>query len=226
MNSIQPITYNDQRLLTTQQLAESFDTDTKTLARNFQRNVERYHQGKHYFALTGEQLREFKGSRQFDDNLKFTSILYLWTEKGAWMLAKSLNNDVAWDAYETLVDDYYRVQAQVKVLSPEEQLLANMELTIKHSKKLTDVENEIKVLTDKVDNQITLDHGEQRRLQKGVAKRVYALTSCEEDRRKLFRELHREIKDRFAVGSYKDLKRKDLLKAINYIDNWVPRQVS
>ena len=31
------------------------------------------------------------------------------TEKGAWLHAKSLNTDQAWEAYESLVDDYYRL---------------------------------------------------------------------------------------------------------------------
>lgn len=82
---LQPIVQNGQRVLTTLQLAESFETDPKIINRNFQRNADRYVQGKHFFALTGDDLKEFKGSRQFDDSLKFVSVLYLWTEKGAWL---------------------------------------------------------------------------------------------------------------------------------------------
>ncbi|WP_410551765.1 ORF6C domain-containing protein, partial [Arthrobacter sp. SIMBA_036] len=43
---------------------------------------------------------------------------------------------------------------------------------------------------------------------------------------RLFREIHREIKDRFGVASYKDIKRRELLSAIKYIENWIPRKVS
>ncbi|WP_326969394.1 ORF6C domain-containing protein [Bacillus atrophaeus] len=73
---------------------------------------------------------------------------------------------------------------------------------------------------------ITLDHREQRRLQKGVGQRVYAFTDDKREAAGLFKESYREIKDRFGVSSYKDLKRKELLTAINYIENWVPRKVS
>jgi len=113
MSGLKVIQKNNQRVLTTAQLAEVYGTETKIVNRNFQRNADRYVQGKHYFALSGEELRDFKGSRQIDDNLKFASILYLWTEKGAWLHAKSLNTDEAWDAYEKLVDDYYRVKELV-----------------------------------------------------------------------------------------------------------------
>ena len=218
------IEQNGIRVLTTNQLAEAYGTDAKMINRNFQRNSERYEQGKHFFALSGEELREFKGSRQIDPNLKFASILYLWTEKGAWLHAKSLSTDKAWDAYEMLVDDYYRMQQQIKPLSEKEQLMAAMQLTIEANKEIGEIKSEIVELREKVENQITLDHGQQRRIQRLIGSKVYEVASNEEHKRLLFAELHREIKDRFGVASYKDLKRQEMLKAIAYIESWVPRK--
>ncbi len=218
------IEQNGIRVLTTNQLAEAYGTDTKMINRNFQRNAERYEQGKHFFALSGEELREFKGSRQIDPNLKFTSILYLWTEKGAWLHAKSLSTDKAWDAYEMLVDDYYRIQQQIKPLSEKEQLMAAMKLTLDANKEIGEIKSEIVELREKVENQITLDHGQQRRIQRLIGSKVYEVANSEEHKRLLFAELHREIKDRFGVASYKDLKRQEMLKAIAYIESWVPRK--
>lgn len=218
------IEQNGIRVLTTNQLADAYDTDTKMINRNFQRNAERYEQGKHFFALSGEELREFKGSRQIDPSLKFASILYLWTEKGAWLHAKSLSTDKAWDAYEMLVDDYYRMQAQVKPLSEKEQLMAAMKLTLDANKEIGEIKSEIVELRNKVENQITLDHGQQRRIQRLIGSKVYEIATNEEHKRLLFAELHREIKDRFGVASYKDLKRQEMLKAIAYIESWVPRK--
>lgn len=212
------------RVLTTNQLADAYGTDAKMINRNFQRNAERYEQGKHFFALSGEELREFKGSRQIDPNLKFASILYLWTEKGAWLHAKSLSTDKAWDAYEMLVDDYYRMQQQIKPLSEKEQLMAAMKLTLDANKEIGEIKSEIVELREKVENQITLDHGQQRRIQRLIGSKVYEVASNEEHKRLLFAELHREIKDRFGVASYKDLKRQEMLKAIAYIESWVPRK--
>lgn len=212
------------RVLTTNQLADAYGTDSKTINRNFQRNSERYEQGKHFFALSGEELREFKGSRQIDPNLKFASILYLWTEKGAWLHAKSLSTDKAWDAYEMLVDDYYRMQQQIKPLSEKEQLMAAMKLTLDANKEIGEIKSEIVELREKVENQITLDHGQQRRIQRLIGSKVYEVANSEEHKRLLFAELHREIKDRFGVASYKDLKRQEMLKAIAYIESWVPRK--
>ncbi|MCM1507394.1 MAG: hypothetical protein NC177_09715 [Ruminococcus flavefaciens] len=37
-------------------------------------------------------------------------VLYLWTERGALLHAKSINTDKAWEVYEFLVDNYFRVR--------------------------------------------------------------------------------------------------------------------
>lgn len=217
---LKPIENNGQRVLTTLQLADSFQTSTKIINRNFQRNSERYVHGKHYYSLTGDDLKAFKGSRQNDDSLKYASVLYLWTEKGAWLHAKSLNTKAAWEAYEILVDDYY----QTRELFDYSNELESMKQALSSAEKK--VEKRLSMIENKIEEQITLNHGEQRRFQKGIASRVYKLSTDPDTRSYLFRELHREIKDRFAVASYKDVKQKDLQTALRYIDNWIPRKVS
>lgn len=109
---LQVIEHNNQRVLLTVQLAESFGTTPQIITNNFNRNKERYTEGKHYFGLSGQEKRNFLNQHQNDLGSKNAAVLYLWTEKGAWMHAKSLNTDQAWDAYEMLVDDYYRVKEQ------------------------------------------------------------------------------------------------------------------
>ncbi|KML36371.1 ORF6N domain-containing protein [Cytobacillus firmus] len=233
MIQLQPICQRGKRVLTTTQLAEAFGTESKIINRNFQRNADRYVQGKHYFALSGEELREFKGSRQFDDSLKFTSILYLWTEKGAWLHAKSLNTEQAWDAYEKLVDEYYTIKEDIVPLSKDQALVTVLRTTadlMEDTQTIKAEQHKIRKLVyeidHKVEEHITLTSGEQRRVQKEIAQKVYELERNPEFRSKLFRELHREIKDRFGVASYKDIKRKELQLALSYIENWFPRKVS
>lgn len=109
MNLI-PIEYQNQRILTTAQLAEQYGTDERRISENFNRNRDRYMEGKHFFALQGEEKRAFLNHTQIGDGSKHASVLYLWTEKGAWLHAKSLNTDRAWEAYEMLVDEYYRIK--------------------------------------------------------------------------------------------------------------------
>lgn len=89
-----------------------------------------------------------------------------------------------------------------------------------------EMRKELSLINEKVEEQITLTSGEQRTVQKEVAIKVYEIEDDTTIRPKLFRELHREIKDRFAVASYKDVRRQDLQMVLNYIRSWVPRKVS
>ena len=108
---INPIEQNGQRVLTTAQFAEAYGTDSKAIKQNFNNNKSRYIEGKHFYCLKGAELKAFKNwGENFDLVGKNAPCLYLWTEKGALLHAKSLNTDKAWEVYEFLVDTYFRVQ--------------------------------------------------------------------------------------------------------------------
>ena len=59
-NELVPVAHNSQLILTTQQIAEFYETDIKIISNNYNRNKERYTEGKHYYCLEGEELRVFK----------------------------------------------------------------------------------------------------------------------------------------------------------------------
>jgi hypothetical protein len=125
MNELQKVEYNGIIVLTTQQIAEAYGTDAKVLSKNFERNKDRFIERKHYIKLSGDELKEFKANRQNDENLKFAPVLYLWTQKGAFLHAKSLNTDKAWEVYDILVDNYFekkKEEINVNQLSPELQM--------------------------------------------------------------------------------------------------------
>lgn len=82
--SLQVVETNNQRVLTTAQIAEQYETTERRISENFNRNKERYAEGKHYYCLTGDVLREFKNDYAncgFVPGAKVNSF-YLWTEKG------------------------------------------------------------------------------------------------------------------------------------------------
>lgn len=108
---ITPVEKEGQRVLTTAQLAEAYDTNSKVITKNFNRNKDHYQEGVHYFRLTGEELQRFFANVNLTNaNSSKIRTLYLWMEKGALLHAKSLNTDKAWEVYEFLVDNYFRVR--------------------------------------------------------------------------------------------------------------------
>ena len=153
---------------------------------------------------------------------------YLLTRKGCDMVANKMTGEkgiLFTAAYVTQFEAMQEELSKPKVLSPKEQLMAAMQLTLETEREVATLKEDVNQLKDKVDNQITLDHGEQRRIQKLVAAKVYECSTSDAHRKALFPELHRELKDRFGVASYKDIKRHEMQKAINYIESWIPKKV-
>lgn len=104
------------RVLTSKQIAEAYQTTTDNIKTNFNANRNRFVEEKHYIALTGDELKVFKKQvRNPYLVANRASHLYLWTEKGALLHAKSLNTDKAWEVYDYLVDFYFRAKEQILV---------------------------------------------------------------------------------------------------------------
>jgi Rha family phage regulatory protein len=155
--------------------------------------------------------------------------MYFMNQKGFTLLAMGYTGKEAMKFKEAYINEFERMEEELKkprVLSEREQLVAAMKLSIESAEEIASVKEEVKEVRGMVENQITLDHGEQRRVQIGIASRIYELENNKELRSPLFAELYREIRNRFGVTSYKDIKRKDMMSALNYIEAWVPRRVS
>lgn len=80
---IKPVEIEGKRVLTTEQLAEVYEVEPIRIQQGFIRNKDKFQKEKHYFRLTGEELKEFKANYLKDSNLKYASELMLWTERGA-----------------------------------------------------------------------------------------------------------------------------------------------
>lgn len=151
LGELVPIEREGERVLLTSQLAEAYESTTQVIVNNFNRNKNRYIEGKHYFVLEGESKKAFADNlTQFDlGSLKHTAKLYLWTEKGALLHAKSLNTDKAWEVYDALVETYFRARqtaSDFSQLSPQLQLLIQLEMEQKRQKAA------IQAMEKKLDN--------------------------------------------------------------------------
>lgn len=223
MNNLQVVVNQGQRVLTTKQLAEVYGTDAKNVQMNFRNHQGRFVEGKHYYLLHSNELKEFK-YRVNDIGLvgKNTSSLYLWTERGALRHAKILDTEKAWGVYEKLEDTYFRVKELegVKKLSPLEQLKLQYEVLDDHDKRLANLESNM-----------TIDFGQQKKLG-DIAKRkaIEALGGTYKPaykdkgiRTKVFSRVWRDLKDYFEVNSYRDTPKKDFERAKEHLENWQPQ---
>ncbi|ACJ33023.1 ORF6N domain-containing protein [Anoxybacillus flavithermus] len=206
------IEQNGQRVLTTQQLAEAYGTDTERIRINFNRNKDRFVEGKHFFALTGQEKHEFINSYQIDTTWLKAPVFYIWTEKGAWLHAKSLNTDEAWEAYERLVDEYYTIKENalnIQMLSPQLQALISIELRQKQlEQELAAVRKE----ADEAKKQIAATSNEVTDLKRGMVDVNMPL-------RKQFNDAVRALSKKEQIGFDEAYSRVyELLGAQHHVD--------
>lgn len=110
--SLPRLAYKGIPVVTTESLAQAYEVEAKQLRQNFANNKERFTEGKHFYSLSGNELRGFKHSVEIFDSVKIArnvNALTLWTERGAARHAKMLNSDRAWDMFELLEETFFRI---------------------------------------------------------------------------------------------------------------------
>lgn len=218
MNELQITEFNKNRVLTTQQIAEAYGTDSKVISYNFNHNKERYVEGKHYIRLEGDDLKAFREIHDLPSNL---NKLYLWTEKGAFLHAKSLNTDEAWAVYENLVDTYFNRRKPLTALE-QLQLTQQAVLEVKEqvdsvSKDLQDFKNDMPLLAVECEKITRAVKAKGVEVLGGRRSEAYRNNSL---RSKVYRDIHSEVRRQFGVNTYKALKRNVCDKVIAWIEDY------
>lgn len=225
------IEWKGQRVITTAQLADIYEATEKQIKQNFNNNLEHFKDGEHFFLLKGEELKSFKNQvENFDhpikDALKFTSIMYLWTRRGASRHCKMLGTDKAWEQFDVLEENYY---------NPRENLLDGISPELKAvlvvDKRVTAVEQKV----DHLENTMNIDYAQQKQLKDFAnevvvnaigGKEAHAYRYRNEDGSKLsaqvFARFWRDFKDYFNINAYANLPRVRFNEALQYINRWQP----
>lgn len=222
MNNLTVTEYKNIRVLTTQQIAEAYETDARIISNNFNRNKERYVEGKHFVCLDGEELKEFKTNHHFDESSRINK-LYLWTEKGAFLHAKSLNTDKAWEVYDRLVDEYFEKGSRKPMTIAEQiQLLAqgNVEL-----------EEKIEAVNDDLQEfkkDMPLLALECQKITKAKNQKVVPMLGGKDApaykdnslRQLVYSDIDAQLRREFGVNTYKAIKRNQCDMAIKIINEY------
>lgn len=224
MNELQITEYKNIRVLTTQQIAEAYGSDTRVISNNFNRNKDRYVEGKHYICLEDDEKREFVDHHQIDDGSKKASKLYLWTEKGAFLHAKSLNTDMAWEVYDRLVDNYFEKPKAVPMTTDQKiQLLAqgNVELTEridKVDKDLQEFKADMSLLALECQRITRAKNQKVVPLMGGKSAPAYKNKSL---MHKVYSDVDAQLRREFGVNTYKAIKRNQCDLAVKIIEDYV-----
>lgn len=221
MNNLQIIEHEGIRVLTTQQLSEVYETSTENIKQNFKRNKERFNEGRDYYLLKGEQLKEFlQVTNSHLQNQSKIRSMYLWTERGANRHSKILDTDMAWKQFDVLEETYFKVKSMsaMQLLKLQNQALVEVDEKVEHiDSRVTNLENTTTVDSRK---QYTL-----RKIASATAVRVLGGKDTQaylELHHKVFCQLWRDYKDYFKIPSYRDTLKIDFEKAKEYLQGWRP----
>ncbi|MFI7821198.1 ORF6N domain-containing protein [Acinetobacter baumannii] len=105
------INFKSIPVVTTEMLAGFYGTESVRIRQNHNENKQRFIEGKHFFKIVGQELKDFVSSLKLLANSPTISnkvrSLILWTERGAARHAKMLDTDQAWEVFEQLEDCYF-----------------------------------------------------------------------------------------------------------------------
>jgi len=143
IESLPVIFWKDQPVITTQLLADVYETDVKNIQMNFKNNADRFIDGKHCFKLQGNDLKEFKNRPKNIGSVKKNAReLMLWTERGTVRHAKMLGTDKAWDVQDQLEEFYFSQKEVAQQPEPPKLTYATKEQRaplVKAVRKLTKI---------------------------------------------------------------------------------------
>ena len=222
MNNLVITEYKNIRVLTTQQIAEAYETDTRIISNNFNRNKERYVEGKHFVCLDGEELKEFKTNHHFDESSRINK-LYLWTEKGAFLHAKSLNTDKAWEVYDRLVDEYFeKPKLPSWTMDDKIQILAQGNIELKE--KIEAVNDDLQEFK----RDMPLLALECQKITKAKNQKVVPMLGGKDApaykdnslRQLVYSDIDAQLRREFGVNTYKAIKRNQCDVAIKIINEY------
>lgn len=141
------ISYHQQRVITTELLAQGYGSEVNNIRNNFKRNHHRFIEGKHYYRVENEELDDLRISFSDAQISNKTRSLILWTERGASRHAKMLETDQAWDFYEKLEESYFNL---ARPKTQAEMNLAYAQVQVEQERKI----NALAYKVDQVANQV------------------------------------------------------------------------
>ena len=148
---------------------------------------------------------------------------YLLSERGYSKLLKLLEDDIAWDQYDKLVDGYFNMRKEIKE-NPYKNLSKELQAIFIHDEKIQKIEEDIKHLQ----NDVPLYTSECEVLQNKLKAKIVKLLGGKSSpayrnaslRKKCYIDIQSQIKREFGVNSYKAIARKNYQKALEIIDNY------
>lgn len=220
MYDLEKVEYQNERILTTKQLAEFYGATEKMISNNFNRNKKNFVEGRHYYELKGQELKAFK-TNHLKEESSFLRIncLYLWTEKGASRHAKILNTVKAWEVFDILEDSYFSKNPTFQTTNPHLEMANQILQTLMRQEReqqrlkseITNTKIEITKTQDdlqEIRDTIQINPKNWRNVSNQIISQIAKNNSGYKDKGKVYRELYTALNNRLGVNLGTRLRNK------------------
>ncbi|WP_324628402.1 Rha family transcriptional regulator [Bacillus paranthracis] len=166
---------------------------------------------------------------------------YFIKRDGATFLITSFTGKRAAAFKELFINEFARMEEFItkhqknelsKAPTSREQFLATMRLGLQHEEDLSKLKTDVEQIKDDLNERMTVDYSQQQAIRGAVNRRVYCLwdngtvnKSIHDTRKKVFASIWKDVKERFAVNSYHNVRQREFDEVIDYIKTWRPRLV-
>ncbi|WP_321833818.1 ORF6C domain-containing protein [Clostridium butyricum] len=167
--------------------------------------------------------------------LNVSKNIYLLSERGYSKLLKIMDDDLAWEKYDELVDGYFNMRAEKKQQFNciEDIMIAQLKDMKALKGKVQAVEKTTKETKEEVKgikDRMTIETGLQKVLCDLVNNKVITILGGKESPaykelgKKAFRQCWKDYKNKLGVASYKDTPLKDFELGKKVIIDWNPNR--
>lgn len=210
---------NGVLVTTSNRVAEELGVEHKNLLVKIDEYVSKFN--------SAESSAQFYIPHNYKDRSGKSNRNYLITKKGIAQLVGGYSAAVpkAFELNVAYINEFERMENYIKDNENPFKNLSFQQMMIMTLQEQEKIADRVDIIENKIDNEIRVDNGEQRKIQKAVGTRIYQridiVPQLAENKKFVFQALYRDLKDRFGVASYRDIKRKDLTDCLEYISTWI-----
>ena len=207
-----------KKAMLVKEIAEIHNRDLKNINRNINNNISRFKKGIDIVDLKNgdfdSPLKELGFSKR---DVSISNNIYLLSERGYSKLLKILEDDVAWEQYEKLVDGYFNMRAEKKQLSALEQLQLQNQAILEVNEKVDKIQNDMPLFKAECDELQALVKKVGVGLMGGKNAPAYKNNSL---RGKVYSDIQHQLRREFGVDKYSWIKHSQFNHAKEIISSY------
>ena len=210
-----------KKAMLVKEIAEIHGRELKDINRNINNNRKRFTDGLDIIDLKVGEYKSLSLELGYtNQSYANANNIYLLSERGYSKLLKILEDDVAWEQYEKLVDGYFNMRKQIPKMSKELQAILMLD------EKTVEMDNRIA----KLENNMTIDYAQQEELRELANKKATSVLggpyapAYKELNKKVFANIWGDYKRIMQVNSYKNTPVKNFELGRKTIIEWQPHR--